>query len=293
MGSVPRQSCGGEMMPEFLNDPFLQSSLLPLLLSAMLAGGLRLLRQPWASVAPLLAFLLIFVWVIGMPAFPPPASMGKLFWLLVAGAILALGLDAAEDAKRIGSGALALGVLAGLAWMTAAQLNTLLALSLMPLAGLAVWIALGGFSAWLGGNDQPLPSGAVALAWAAAVGGVALVGSSAALAQAGLSLAAAIGGLLVWNWPKARDHAGVAGRVLLLAPLLLATVLIFFTQADAVVLPVLLISPLAARLVLKHLAGRFGPAVTGAALTIATMLPAAIAVGLAALLAANQTPYGS
>jgi|GEM_PF-873453 len=296
MSRLTGQSFGADLMPEFLNDPFLQSSLFPLLLAAGLAGvlrgiGGRTFGRSLAALAPLLAFGLVFVWVIGVPAFPPPASLGKGFWLLAAGGLVAAGFDAS---RRLvwGGWLLAAGSVAGFVWIAGAQLMTPAGLILLPLAGVAVAIALGKLETAVGGNDLLLPQSVIGLAWAAGVGGVALLGASAALAQAGLSLAAAIGGWLLWNWPRPRDEFALAGRMLLLAPLPLALVLLFFTQAQGIVLPILLLVPLAVRLVLRRLAGRIVPALLGMIVTLVALLPALLTVALAAFLASGAESSG-
>ncbi|MBY0432133.1 MAG: hypothetical protein K2Q10_13110 [Rhodospirillales bacterium] len=131
-----------------MNDPLGQTAVLPLALGAAaiglfhLAGGaLRGGRLAAAGIA--VAFLAAFVVIVGLPALPPPSSMGRLFWSAAAGLAFGLGLDwAGLDGHRA---TLSLG-----AWLAASL----------------VWISL---PALTGGGPDTLPAFGllVAGAWVA------------------------------------------------------------------------------------------------------------------------------
>lgn len=284
-------------MTDLLNDPFVQSSLLPLLLGVAAVGGL------WAvggrngrALAPAgiaLAFLALFVLVVGLPAFPPPSSMGKLFWSVAAGLALGLAADTLGITGRAASAAVAAWLVLALGWIAGPALDS--AASFVPLAVLlavGAWIAVTGASP--SGEARPAAPAAVLLALTLAVGVTALIGSSASLAQLGLGLTAATGGFLLWNWPRERHVWGVSGRVALGLPLLLAAILALYTQVQAatllLALPALLAEPLRRRLPIPD-AG-FGPALRTVAVTVLAVLPALAAIAAAYLLSGGEaSPY--
>lgn len=111
---------------------------------------------------------------------------------------------------------------------------------------------------------------------------VALLGASASIAQLAGTLAAAIGGFLLWNWPWARYPLGAAG-VLGGGGVLLSLVLTLGLFSEDVSRPALgllilifLAPPLAARLPLGRYAV-FGPIVLGIVAAIPVVLSALIA----------------
>lgn len=282
-----------------LNDPFVQSSLLPLAAGGAAVGLLRLAggavagrRLATGGIA--LAFLAVFAFVVGVPAFPPPSSLGRLFWCVVAGLILALAGDAAGVKGAKASALTGVWLLASLLWLVLPALGPVVEiLKLLPLLAAGAWVAFGRLP---GGGAGPVTAGAVLLALALAVGGTALVGSSASLAQAALALAAATGGYLLWNWPVERHVWGLSGRVGFGALLLLTGALVHFTQARAEVLllalPAFFVDRLRGRLPTPDTA--LGRAFGTAALTILAIIPAAAAIGAAYLIAAAESaasPY--
>ncbi|MDQ2104227.1 hypothetical protein QSG27_16110, partial [Azospirillum sp. C340-1] len=129
---------------------------------------------------------------------------------------------------------------------------------------------------------------------AVAVGGVALVGASASVAQLAFALAAATGGLLLWNWPVERHAWGNAGQAALGILVLLAATLTFFSSARAeallLVLPAFFADRLRDRLPLPRTAA--GRAMGTVALTVLALVPAIAAVGVAFLLSAGSDVSG-
>ncbi len=282
-------------MTELLNDPFIQSSLLPLLLGGLAVGLLRLAGGGWAGrrLAPggiALAFLLLFALVVGLPAFPPPSSMGKLFWSAAAGLALGLGLDATGVTGRAVSVAVAAWLVLALGWIAGPALD-----SLPAVVALVVLLAVGGWVAFAGSSDdapKPAAPAAVLLALALSIGVTALIGSSASLAQLGLALTAATGGFLLWNWPRERHVWGASGRVALGLAVLLAAILALYTQIQAatllLALPALAAEPLRRRLPIPD--NRLG--LETVAVTVLAVLPALVAIGAAwALSGGEASPY--
>ncbi|MDP6843158.1 MAG: hypothetical protein QGH73_15920 [Rhodospirillales bacterium] len=135
----------------------------------------------------------------------------------------------------------------------------------------------------LTGEPEVKSTPAIMLLFAAiGVSIVALLGASASIAQLAGTLAAAIGGFLLWNWPWARYPLGAAG-VLGGGGVLLSLVLTLGLFSEDVSRPALgllilifLAPPLAARLPLGRHAV-LGPVVLG--------IVAAIPVAIAALIA--------
>ena len=286
-------------MTDLLNDPFVQSSLLPLLLGGLAVGALRLIGGVWfgrllAPAGITVAFLAVFLLVVGLPALPPPSSMGKLFWAAAAGLALGVGVDALKLSRRAASVPVALWLAVSLGWIAWPALDTPAAVgAVLVLLALGAWVAFAG-SAARTASGQPVAPAAVLLALALAVGVTALIGSSASIAQMGLALTAATGGFLLWNWPVERHVWGGSGRVALGLAVLLAAILVLFTQSEGatllLALPALLAEPLRRRLPIAETG--FGPALASAAVTVLAVLPALVAIAAAWLLTGGEaSPY--
>ncbi|KAA0570094.1 hypothetical protein [Azospirillum sp. Sh1] len=284
-------------MSELLQDPFVQSSVLPLLVGLVLVGVLHLLRRSLAAAGIAAGFLVVFALVIGLPALPPPSSMGKLFWTSAAGLLLGVVADVVGLRGRIASAVLAVWLAASLLWIALPALDSLAAVvSLLVLLGTAAWVAFARGSEPHGFEtvESPTAPAASLLALALAVGGTALIGSSASIAQMALALAASAGGFLLWNWPVERHGWGLSGRVATGIAVLLAAVLTLFTQAQTAVLLLALPALLAGRVrgVIPQRDGLIGRAASSAAVTVVAVLPALVAIGAAyALTGGEASPY--
>ncbi|WP_454016307.1 hypothetical protein [Azospirillum sp. Marseille-Q6669] len=218
--------------------------------------------------------------------------MGRLFWSAVAGLVIGVGADLAGLDRRRGTWLLGAWVTAALLWIALpvlpGGLDTITAAVLLLAGG---WIAL---SRTAGEGDGVSTPGVALLAAAVAVGGVALVGASASVAQLAFALAAATGGLLLWNWPVERHAWGNAGQAALGILVLLAATLTFFSSAHAeallLVLPAFFADRLRDRLPLPRTAA--GRAMGTVALTVLALVPAVAAVGVAFLLSAGSDVSG-
>lgn len=289
-------------MSELLQDPFVQSSVLPLLVGLVLVGVLHLLRRSLAAAGIAAGFLAVFALVIGLPALPPPSSMGKLFWTSAAGLLLGIVADVAGVRGRVASVVLAVWLAASLLWIALPALDSAAAVvSVLVLLGTAAWVAFARGSEPHGFEphgsetvESPTAPAATLLALALAVGGTALIGSSASIAQMALALAASAGAFLLWNWPVERHGWGLSGRVATGIALLLAAVLALFTQTQAAVLLLALPALLAGRVrrVIPRGDGLIGRAASAAAVTMVAVLPALVAIGAAyALTGGEASPY--
>lgn len=284
-------------MSELLQDPFVQSSALPLAVSLILVGALHLLRRPLAAAGIAAGFLVVFAMVVGLPALPPPSSMGKLFWSSAAGLLLAVAADAAGVRGRAASAALALWLAGSLLWIALPALDSVAAVvSFVILLAAGTWVAFARGSQTQASDaaESPTAPAASLLALALAVGGTALIGSSASIAQMALALAASAGGFLLWNWPVERHGWGLSGRVATGIAVLLAGVLTLFTQAQTAVLLLALPALLAGhvRRFVPQGRGPVGRAASSAAVTVVAVLPALAAIGAAyALTGGEASPY--
>lgn len=280
-------------MNDLLGDPFFQSSVAPLALGFVAVGVQRAVFGPRAAAAGVLAALLaVFVWVVGLPALPPPSSMGKLFWSGAAGLTMAAALDLARIGGAVRGAALLAWLGAALYWILGANLAAAAEGAIFACAlAAAAWTA---FAPAANGDDDAVSAAAPGFAWALAVGGVALIGSSASLAQLGLALTAATGGFLLWNWPKARFAWGAAGRAAQGVAVLLGAVLAAFSSAPAVALVPALTAPIGARLArgVPLPDNAVGRAARPALAMVFAVVPALISLGLAlALTGGEASPY--
>ncbi len=280
-----------------LDDLVVQTALFPLVAGAVAVGAVRAAggrsrgpRMAAAGVAA--AFLAAYALIVGLPALPPPSSMGRLFWSAVAGLVIGVGADLAGLDRRRGTLLLGAWVTASLLWIALpvlpGSLDTITAAVLLLAGG---WIALSRTAAE---SDGAVTPGVALMAAAVAVGGVALAGASASVAQLAFALAAATGGLLLWNWPVERHAWGNAGQAALGILVLLAATLTFFSSAHAeallLVLPAFFADRLRDRLPLPRTAA--GRAMGTVALTVLALVPAVAAVGLAFLLSAGSDVSG-
>ncbi len=272
-------------MEDLLTEFFLRGIAVPLLGALILAGVIHFAlpgtsgpRLAGASIG--LAFLLGFGLIVGWPPFPPISSTQKLPYLVLLGLLLGGLLEV------IGAGRF-LGRLAALLWPAV-------------IIGWLGWrqVASGGFQPlativllWLGGAiilflmEEGREAGAKppAALLIASVGAslIAFLGSAASLAQLFGMLAAAIGGFLLWNWPRPRHpfqaaaNLGGTGAFVTLAALL-----VLFAETSLAALAVLALVFLTPRMIaLSPFAKRpaLGPIATG----LVSLMIAGLALAIA------------
>ncbi len=232
-------------MSQWLADPIFQSVVAPLLVAAVLTGGLgfglgKTIGPRIAAAAIPIGFLVSYWATVGWPAFPPVASNQKIVYLILFGAVIGVMFDLVQraDLMRWLGPVVWSGAIAG--WMgwrmiTTPSIPGLATISALWLAGAIVLYAS---RVTRGSGSVP----AVMLLIAAiGVSLIALIGSSASFAQLSGGLAAATGGFMLWNWPKSRfsfEWAGALGGMGALLSLVAALVL--FTDASKLALILIL-----------------------------------------------------
>jgi hypothetical protein len=227
-----------------VHHPLFQSVVLPLLLSLVGIGLIRAASGPSrAGAAVGLAVLAATVWFMGWPR-QPAGVMQKLPWILALACVVGIALDAFVRNRFLQ------WLCLGIAWIAASW-----------------WLGSGGYPrgivygivgllviAWLL-RAPPDRADGVAAAVVASLGlaGACFAAGSLALFQLALMLAAALGGMGLWLWPKARIRSGAAVvAVAALAWLALAQAAMLLTPVRSASLVLLAIAfvtaPLLARL---------------------------------------------
>ncbi|NJN46485.1 MAG: hypothetical protein HC808_08415, partial [Candidatus Competibacteraceae bacterium] len=211
------------------NHPIVQSVLLPLILVFILTGMLRSLLgrvrgNQLACVSIGLGLLLVVLLLLGW-SWPPNTAVHKLPYLIVGSVILGLFLDWRAQKRSWFVGATLLWPLLVLAWLAAVRLRQPelgLILELVALYGASVLIfwRLERVRA-----DVLIPSSMV-LSAALGLGAVAALSASLSLGQLAFALTAAVGGFMLWNWPKRRDEFGYSGIFGAAGALLILTALV-------------------------------------------------------------------
>lgn len=265
-----------------LSDPLAQGIATPLLAALILAGLIRLLtgagRSAACAAAAAIAFLLAYALILGLPPATPRSAMQKIFYVVAAGAVIGVIIDLVTSARAPLWLAAVLGPSLGLAWLAEARLRapdqeTWILLAPLWIAGIAVAARV--VSLVERGIDAPI----MVLAASIGLGAIALIGNSASYAQLAFALAAATGGFLLWNWPRARFRWAGAGLLGATAALVvMAQALVLFSRASRPAIAALIlifIADLVGRPLLPS-AGIWRPV----ALTIMTAVLAAGAVAI-------------
>jgi len=223
-------------MGEALNNPAVQSALLPLLVAVLAAPAFAAVQSRWAALAIPLGFLAGYVAAVGVPPLPPVSSTQKIPYLVVAAPLLVLLLDRGVWWRRA---SVVLWTVLALGWLSWPRLD---ADPLSVAAGMVACLAL----FWLL-EKRPNQDTAVCFLVAGLVfAGVAFLGSSASIAQGAGSLSAAAGGLLLWCWPRDRWPSLAAGALLGVVACfaLLAQQALLYTRASSAALALLAMIPL-------------------------------------------------
>ena len=286
-------------------DPRLVGAALPFgsgfVIAAMLRITLRRRRGDLAMLGALVAFLLVYALIEGLPPLLAVTAKQKLFWLACAGGVAGLAAGAGARSGVLERSLLVLLPAAGLLWLGERQW----------LRGPETGFAVAALALWLGsaaillrlratgtaGNG--FAAGAQLVVAAAGLALVALIGASASLATLAGALAAGLGGVLALDYlvflAAGRPTAlGAAGRLGVAAPLCwIAAILVLYGDGvSPVAVALLSLVFLSGRIPLRI--GRASAWLTRAGepvrATLLAAIPAALAVGVA-LLQAGPAGY--
>jgi hypothetical protein len=239
-------------MSDLLANPAIQSGAIPFIIALLVAAALgfpALGTARLAGLAALAGFLAAYVVTLGWPPLPPKSSGQKIFYVAliagVAGSIFEIGKTELKGRLVIGFAISAASIL-WIGWrkvMAAPSLDHLSVLLLLIGTGIAIFaMERDGKD----GADKTVPILIVSLAMA----GIALLGASASIGQNAGALSAALGGLMILNWPIRRFGLNVISR---LVPLTVLASLVaqatLFTSAPAWIPALLLPALFADRLV--------------------------------------------
>jgi hypothetical protein len=292
----------------WLADPPIQSIVIPLsiagVLSGMLGFGFRKYYGPELASAAIPAGFLASCWAtVGWPAFPPVSSNQKIVYVALFGTLIGIMIGALRFDRRLrwfgvaiwpaviagwlGLRGLSPETSGGFGWTIFSPAPTdIITLAVLWFAGVAV---LAGLRHMQEGSSAPCIALLIA---AVGTSMIALLGSSASLAQLSGGLAAATGGFLLWNWPKNRFQFGWAGLFGGAGALFaLISAMVLFTNASKLAL--ILISPVffADRLAVRlPFASR--PALAPFVQAAVCLVPVAIAVLVAYFSSGGGSAYG-
>jgi hypothetical protein len=216
-------------------NPAFQSGILPFVAALLFVGAILKLAGPslggrlaicGAAAAVLLSYCLVF----SLPAFPPRSASQKLGYLIALSVLLSVLIACKPELTRTWRIVVAVVVVLGLAWIAESKIKQgQVLVPLLVLAGTAVALAL---LFWA--RDKPVEVGATALVAAFSLVGIAFLAPSASLAQMALAMASALGGFLLWTWPKPRLAFAEAGAMAIAAPLIwLAGQTALYSKANA------------------------------------------------------------
>ncbi len=280
-------------MSSLLNNPAIQSSLLPLLLALGLTGLIRVTFGPQlggrlASAAIAIGLIASLI-LIQAPVFPPRSASQKLPYLVALALVLGLVIDSLDLRGRILQGIGFVLSLVALGWLLGSRIGR------FDLAGwvlIVVLIAVALLASIRSSATRDRLDGGIMLLFASGgIGAVSLIGASASIAQTGFAMMAACGGFLLWNWPRVRFALGACGHYVLLTALTaLCAQLLFFTKASGWALllltPLLLIDVLQAQL--PGLRNVTQPGARALCLAVLGALICTLAIAVALLLSADS-----
>jgi hypothetical protein len=279
------------MEASILSSPLFQSAALPLVVTLVACGLIRLVGgqsrgSVVAGAALAIGFLAAYVAISGVPAFPPRASSQKLAYLVLAGVLIGMALDLLRAGRNLDWTMTLVALGLSIAWLGWPRLR-----SADPVnAGMAavVWIGCGiALIRLYALRDRGSDGTVLLLVTALGVAGIAFFGRTASYAQLGGALAAASGGFMVWNWPLARFPLGAAA-VLGAGGALAAMVtnMVFYTKSSALaivcLLPIFFADAVADQVPLPR--GVLGQSLRPVVLALLAAIPVSLAVGVGAYL---------
>jgi len=228
--------------------------------------------------------------MLGAPMAPPASSTQKLLYVVAGGTAFGVLLDMMRlpPALTRALGAMAPSVIiAWFVWPRLFAINWGDDWGLLVKAVVFAAVAGAALASLYRDRGAAVEPSVMILAAALGLAGLAFFGASASVAQLSGVVAAAAGGLLLWNWPFSRHGFGVAGVLGGGGAIMgLAAILLFFSEANPLALAMLagvfLAAPLAERLAPGR--GGLARAMRPIALAIVAAIPVLAALGVAFLM---------
>ena len=275
-------------METLLNNPLIQSSLLPLSISFIVTAMIGFSSEFGKKIAGIAigVGLLLTVFQIQGFSFMPRSASQKLPYLIIFAGLAGLLLDALnaqEKVLRIITTVIPVSVLA---WLFGARFGSIDVIGWVYFAAIISVAILARQQCVKTGKDidGPLKLLFVSIG----LGVITVIGSSALLGQTAFALSAAIGGFLLLNWPTRRFRFGAAAQLVVITSVvaLLAQTL-FFTKASGIalllLLPLLFIDQIQTRI---NFLNQFnGPVTRALSLAAIAFVLLPLAIGSAVMLA--------
>lgn len=238
-------------MADLLAHPAIQSGALPFTLALCVAALLGFSNSALnhavgrlAGLAVVVAFVGSSIATFGLPPLVPKASGQKIAAIALFAAITGMLFQGRLRSQLVPGLVVVTISTMWIGWrriMAAPSLDHLFAVLILCAAGLAL---MGTERETDDESDRLIPLLVVSLGFS----GIALIGASASIAQNAGALAAALGGVLILNWPVRRFTLGPTARLVPLVVLsALGSQIIFFTSAPGWALALLLPAFLAPR----------------------------------------------
>ena len=200
-------------MQELLQNPVVVTAVFPFFLSLVLSASFSVLGRTAGrrfSISAIgIGFVILYIVILGVPAFLPQTSIQKAFYLALAGLLVGMVIDLTRTERVAGhavSYVFELLVLLWLGWrLITSQLSTL---DLMTMVGLylssiLVFWRVAATARSVDVETDPrhaLSPSILVMVAAIAAGLIALFGASASLAQLALALGALTGAHILWHY---------------------------------------------------------------------------------------------
>lgn len=202
-------------------NPAFQSGIAPFLIALLLVGTIfkttGSVHGSRLAVCGVAAALFVsYCLVFSLPPYPPRSASQKLGYLIALSGLLSILIACMPNLVRTWRVFVALAIVLGVAWIAESKIKQGQVLPpLLILAGASVAIAA---VQWA--RAKPVEVSVTALVGALGLAGLAFLAPSASLTQIALAIAAALGGFLLWTWPKPRLAFAEAGSMAIVAPLI-------------------------------------------------------------------------
>lgn len=261
---------------EFVNNPVVQSAVVPFAAGLLAAVILRRMGWLWAGLSAVIGFYAAIYLIHGFDWLPLRSS-NKIMWLGLGAVAVGIALDAYPGPRKPVVPLLFIAGAAAVIWLIWPKLMRSDGMELALLAGGAII-----YGGWLvasfdGLRNQPLAADSALLALALGVGLSALFGASASHGQMASAIAAAVGArwlLHVIGKPCSIGALGVLPLAMLCT--LFSFGALVYAKVPWYVLPLLALIPLLARVPLASM-----PVLAqGVVILVICGLPAAISVYL-------------